>query len=224
MKTSDEPQWHENLDRLREALTVTSSRTGFHPRMIEKDYYCSLVLRAFTPIFLLGLVFKGGTALSKVHAEFYRLSEDLDFAISVPAEFSRSKRRTAIQPIKIRVQTACGELSWARAIKPLEGANDNKQYSGSVSYISCLSDENEQLKIEVALREPLIYLSESLSAKTVLLNPFTLAPALDPVQVTAISHREAYAEKVRAALCRREPAIRDFYAMALTYFDPLLLR
>ena len=69
-------------DIFREALAHSEAATGFTATLIEKDYYCSLILQ-----YLFGretsLVFKGGTCLSKIYADFYRLSEDLDFVISV---------------------------------------------------------------------------------------------------------------------------------------------
>ena len=50
--------------------------------LIEKDYYCSLILNYFFNGDT-SLVFKGGTCLSKVYVDFYRLSEDLDLIITV---------------------------------------------------------------------------------------------------------------------------------------------
>jgi hypothetical protein len=44
-----------------------------------------------------------------------------------------------------------------------------------------------------------------------LIDPLTRSPAVTPVAVRAISLQEAYAEKSRAALTRRDPAIRDFF-------------
>jgi CheY-like chemotaxis protein len=38
------------------------------------------------------VILKGGTCLAKVHAGFYRPSEDLDFSISMPTESARSAR------------------------------------------------------------------------------------------------------------------------------------
>ncbi len=79
------PWYHEDLPRFRDALTLTEAETGFSSRLIEKDYYCSLLLDDLSGPFEQGLVFKGGTCLSKVHAEFFRLSEDLDFSHLCPA-------------------------------------------------------------------------------------------------------------------------------------------
>jgi hypothetical protein len=45
----------------------------------------------------------------------------------------------------------------------------------------------------------------------VLLDPFRKAAAVQPFAVRVLTAREAYAEKLRAALSRRDPAIRDFF-------------
>ena len=47
-----------------------------------------------------------------------------------------------------------------------------------------------------------------------LLDPFSNAPAIAPIAVNVMSIRETYAEKFRATLTRREPAVRDFYDIA----------
>ncbi len=47
--------------------------------------------------------------------------------------------------------------------------------------------------------------------RTLLLNPFTKSPAVVEIDALVLALEEAYAEKIRAALTRREPAIRDFY-------------
>ncbi len=49
------------------------------------------------------------------------------------------------------------------------------------------------------------------SAATLLTNPLTGGPALPRFPVRVMAEEELWAEKVRAALGRREPAIRDFY-------------
>ena len=92
--------YHEDQQCFREALTLTAAASGFNPRLIEKDYYCSLVLRDLATLFEQGLVFKGGTCLSKVYAEFFRLSEDLDFAILLRPDATRSNRRRAVTPVR----------------------------------------------------------------------------------------------------------------------------
>ncbi|MCP4683209.1 MAG: nucleotidyl transferase AbiEii/AbiGii toxin family protein [Desulfobacterales bacterium] len=86
-------------DIFREALHYSEAITGFTASLIEKDYYCSLILQHFfngdTP-----LVFKGGTCLSKIHADFYRLSEDLDLVVPVEVDTPRNQRRSEMDSIK----------------------------------------------------------------------------------------------------------------------------
>src|SRR6266545_7493535 len=99
-ESPDTPLYHEDSDRLRAALLFTSAESGFSARLIEKDYYCSVLLHDLASLFQQGLVFKGGTCLSKVHAEFFRLSEDLDFGVSIRPDASHGDRRRAAAPIK----------------------------------------------------------------------------------------------------------------------------
>ena len=83
---------HEDTALFREAVNFTAAQTRFLPRLIEKDYFCTVLLNYLAAADD-AWVFKGGTCLAKVHAEFYRLSEDLDFAIPTPVNATRVVRR-----------------------------------------------------------------------------------------------------------------------------------
>ena len=65
------------------SLEHTAARFGFPSNLIEKDYLCTIILQYLFDNQEHDMVFKGGTLLSKVHTNFYRLSEDLDFSISI---------------------------------------------------------------------------------------------------------------------------------------------
>ena len=69
----------------------------------------------------------------------------------------------------------------------------------------------DAIKVEVGLREPIFTSAIVGAAKTLLLNPIDDQPLLGPVGVNCLSRLETYAEKFRAALSRRDAAIRDFY-------------
>ena len=89
---------HEDPELFREAVNYTAACTGFVARLIEKDYFCSIVLQHLASVS--NLVFRGGTCLSKVHSDFYRLSEDLDFVIPVPVELTRRERGRRAAEVK----------------------------------------------------------------------------------------------------------------------------
>jgi len=191
----------------RDALAYSEATTGFTANLIEKDYYCSLLLQYFFGSDT-SLVFKGGTCLSKVHADFYRLSEDLDLIIPVGVSSTRSQRRGEIEAVKRMFEVLIPGMAISEA---LQGHNVSRQYIGYLEYQSAILEKQEKIKVEVGLREPLLNPSESKTALTIVINPFTSLPLLPTFTVRAMALRETYAEKLRAAMTRIEPAIRDFF-------------
>lgn len=202
---------HEDLAMFLDAVNFTAARTGFSPRLVEKDYFCTILLAYLVGHGGRDLVFKGGTCLAKVHADFYRLSEDLDFAIPLPVDAARSERRRAADRIKDAVVSIPRHLPALALDKPLCGANESTQYVGAVAYQSPATGQRESILIEVSVREPLLLPAKHGEARTLLLDPVTGAAAVQPVAARCIALTEAVAEKFRAALSRRDIAIRDFY-------------
>jgi hypothetical protein len=86
-----------------------------------------------------------------------------------------------------------------------------------VQYPSVVYNKEEHVKVEIGLRESLLEEPQLKYAKSIIRNPFTRSEYLSPFTVQAITIKEAYAEKMRAALSRREPAIRDFYDLYYAY-------
>jgi predicted nucleotidyltransferase component of viral defense system len=203
-------RFHEDPDLFREAVRFTAAESGFAARLIEKDYFCTVLLA-----YLSGagddLVFKGGTCLTKVHLELYRLSEDLDFTIPVSVDASRSERGKLAKGVKVALSGLRKAIPLFRVVEALKGANRSTQYLAVVGYSSLLNKDEETVKIEVSLRETLLMPATNGAARTLLLNPVTGRAFVPPISLRCIDKTEALAEKFRAALSRREVAIRDFY-------------
>jgi predicted nucleotidyltransferase component of viral defense system len=197
-------------DFLRAAINFTAQRTAFAARLIEKDYFCSVLLEYLASVSE-ALVFKGGTCLAKVYAGFYRLSENLDFVISSPTLAKRTDRSKQAAVVKHDMAGLPSQLPAFRMVQPLMGANNSTQYIAVVGYKSLISEQQETIKIEVGLREPLLSAVHTGLANSILLNPVSDRPLLDPTSLRCIAKIEAFAEKFRAALTRRDVAIRDFY-------------
>ncbi len=216
-------QLHESPDDFRQALSFTEAETGFSQRLIEKDYYCSLILADFEALFARGLVFKGGTCLSKVHVGFYRLSEDLDFAISIPTTARRSARRKAAAPIKEHLQRIAERLPIVSISDPMSGHDDCRQYNAILEYESAITADHGTVKVQVSTREPIIESTVFCAGRTLLHDPVPRESPDPGLQLGVLSLREAYAEKVRAALTRDPPAIRDtfdlYYAVCKGHLD-----
>jgi len=217
-------------DIFREALAYSEADKGFISTLIEKDYYCSLILQYFFSEDT-ELVFKGGTCLSKVHTDFYRLSEDLDFIIPIAEEITRPQRRACIKSVKRMFEKLPKVVPGMTISEAFRGHNESRQYIGCLEYPSVIVEKLEYIQVEVGLREPLLSPSEPKKASTIAVNPFSGQPLLPTFTVSAMALKEAYAEKVRAALTRRGPAIRDFIDLfyvdrkkLLNFFNPDFLK
>jgi predicted nucleotidyltransferase component of viral defense system len=202
---------HEDEALFREAVNFTASRTGFNPRLIEKDYFCTVMLAYLSDHGGDQLVFKGGTCLAKVHAGFYRLSEDLDFTISMPVDASRKQCSQAVAAAKEAVSSVADSIPAIKCTEPLTGANNSTQYNGVVAYESPTTGQRESILVELSVREPLLLPVVKGHASTLLLDPIGGDAMVPAVDVHCIDMVEAMAEKFRAALSRQDVAIRDFY-------------
>ncbi|MBC8402869.1 MAG: nucleotidyl transferase AbiEii/AbiGii toxin family protein [Candidatus Marinimicrobia bacterium] len=203
-----------DVDIFRESIFYSAAETGFSASLIEKDYYCSLILdRVYQD--KIELVFKGGTCLSKVYFDFYRLSEDLDFVIPVSKSVTKSIRRNKILPIKKLIDELPVVIPGIEITSTLVGHNQSKQYIGYLQFQSVIMEKEEDIKLEIGLREPMLQSYEQKLAHTVSTNPFSELSLYPEFSVQVMNLQEALAEKVRAALTRREPAIRDYYDLFL---------
>ncbi len=203
---------HEDQALFREAVLFTAGQTGLNATLIEKDYFCTVLLQYLCDQQDSPLIFRGGTCIGKVYADFYRLSEDLDFMISTPPEASIPVRRQRMAPVREWVKKISGEMNILTLPEDFTGHNSSRQYVAYVTYPSVfLTEEAARIKIEVGLREAPLMPPEQMKARTLLLNPFTRKSLVPDIDLATLSMKEAIAEKLRAALTRLEPAIRDFF-------------
>lgn len=131
---------HKGKDLFRAALETTNSKTDFSGILIEKDYYCTLLLEYLSSKEL-DLIFKGGTCLSKVYADFYRLSEDLDFSITPAGRGNRTSRSNQMKPLEQIFSDLPKDLECFQIGQGLRGANESKHYDAIINYRSLLSED-----------------------------------------------------------------------------------
>jgi len=195
---------------LRAAIKFTAEETGFLPRLVEKDYFCSVILE-FLAEAEVPLVFKGGTCLAKVHSGYFRMSEDLDFTIPTSPEAARADRRRAIVPIRKLIASLPARIPAFEVPVPLAGHNMSTQYNATLAYRSPLTQATETIEVEIGIREPTLSPPEHLPVHTSMRHWVRGDVLLETFPVRCLSYTETMAEKLRAALCRREVAIRDFF-------------
>ncbi|MGB3477550.1 MAG: nucleotidyl transferase AbiEii/AbiGii toxin family protein [bacterium] len=202
---------HSNKDEFLKVLERTSAQTGFPLRLLEKDYYISIVVSDINELSK-DLMFKGGTCLSKIYYSYYRLSEDLDFTLKLSGDKStRTVRKNAIKPIKKQIRSFLKKYDMS--IKDLDkaGHRESKQYIYHLDYESVVLNKKESIKLEIGMRfNPLLpAVTKKINHK--FLHPFTKEPLFDTKSVNCLALKELVAEKLRAAATRRVIAGRDFY-------------
>jgi len=198
--------------RLEKIIPVLAQKHNFRMEIVEKDYYLTLVLNNVESRLSDKLVLKGGTLLNKIYFGYDRLSEDLDFTyLNKDQLASRSKRSRAITPIREKIPEFLEFLGLRIEKAEGQGFNNSTQYVFDISYPSFISGKDENIKIEVSLRQILIDTPVRNSIKHFYQDPFTGKDLIPANKILSLSLNETVAEKLKAAITRRDLAIRDFY-------------
>ena len=203
-------RWMERPQELRAAVEFTSAATGSMPALVEKDFWCSMALSSlFQHTEPCALVFKGGTLLSKAYVTFNRLSEDLDFTLPTDSSATRSERSRRAKNFTLWVDAVLGGLmnlndtGW-------QSFNASSQHESRWIYPSVFGGHGS-IKLEISQREAILQGVQTVELATLLRDPLFNEVALPPIPAAALGKTEAYAEKVRAALTRKNPAPRDLF-------------
>ena len=205
---------HDDKDEFLKVLERTAAQTGFPLRLLEKDYYITIILSGINELSQ-DLVFKGGTCLSKIYYSYYRLSEDLDFTLKMPSDKSiRATRRNAMKPVKEALRPFLKKFDMS--IKDLDkaGHRESTQYIYYLDYDSVVLNKKESIKLEIGLRFNPVLPVEAKRVNHKFLHPFTKEPLFDAGAVNCLTLKELVAEKLRAAATRKIIAARDFYDLS----------
>ena len=197
---------------LKDVIYYLSDEQGFIASVIEKDFHLTRILNGVNEYLSTDIVFKGGTLLNKVYLNYHRLSEDLDFAYRGNADLStRGKRSKAITPIREKMPAFLDMLELTSDNPQGKGFNNSTQYLFDIQYQSVLLDKKENIKLEISLRQLPFLEPEQVIIKHFFQDPFTGEDLIEQGKVLALSLEESVAEKLKAAISRPIPAIRDYY-------------
>jgi predicted nucleotidyltransferase component of viral defense system len=201
-----------DLSKLGDLISFIAGTHGFRQGIIEKDFYITLVLNNISEHLSDSLVFKGGTLLNKIYLNYHRLSEDLDFTLDVqwPLD-SRSKRSSAIMPVRKNMAGLLTATGLKSDNPKGKGFDNSKQYVFEILYPSLITGKDETVRLEISLRHSVIDKPVLNKINHFYQDPFTGKPLIPNNTIKSLSLVEATAEKLKAAISRKEIAIRDFY-------------
>ncbi len=197
-------------EKLKDIISAIARKLRFRPVIVEKDYYLTVILNNIEALLSDKIVFKGGTLLNKAHLNYHRLSEDLDFTYYASLT-ARSQRSKAITPIRGKMPDFLKALQLTSDKPEGEGFNNSKQYVFKVKYPSVLTAKDDIIKIEISLRQPPLDKPIYTEIKHFYQDPFTGEDLFPAGKILSLSWNEAVAEKLKAAISRKDVAVRDYY-------------
>jgi predicted nucleotidyltransferase component of viral defense system len=199
-------------EKLKDIISAIAGKTKFRPGIVEKDYYLTLILNSIESLLSDKLIFKGGTLLNKIHLNYHRLSEDLDFTyFGEEILKTRAQRSRAIDPIRAKMPAFLKALGLASNDPRGAGFNESTQYVFHLNYPSLITAKDETIKFEISLRQFPLEKPVHNHIKHFYQDPFTGKDIFPSGKILSLSFNEAVAEKLKAAINREEVAIRDFY-------------
>lgn len=197
-------------EKFKDIISTIARKLKFRPVIVEKDYYLTVILNNIETLLSDKIVFKGGTLLNKIHLNYHRLSEDLDFTYH--ASFAaRSQRSKAIIPIREKMPFFLKTLQLTSDKPEGEGFNNSTHYVFKVKYPSVLTGKDDVIKIEISLRQPPFDKPVHTEIKHFYQDPFTGEDLFPRGKILSLSWNEAVAEKLKAAISRKDVVIRDYY-------------
>ncbi len=203
-------------------LLDKSNNKDFNKYLLEKDFYLTIILHRITKN-IPEIVFKGWTCLNKVYFPYFRLSEDLDFSISIENSLvnTNGKRETFAQHIREKIKEFTGTL-W-RKINDDQYHHKKAQWNEQLKkreytylkyilgYQSIYDQSPQSIKIEITYTQKLHFPSVYKDIQSIFIDPMTEEMIFKNQTIQCLDVQEMIAEKCRACLTRRKPAIRDFF-------------
>ncbi|MCJ7666630.1 MAG: nucleotidyl transferase AbiEii/AbiGii toxin family protein [Actinobacteria bacterium] len=199
-------------EKLQQIIPFIAEKFKFRLETIEKDYYLTLILNNVESHLSNKIVFKGGTLLNKIHLNYHRLSEDIDFTyLSFEGIETRSNRSRAITPIRDKMPEFLKILDLKSKKPEGQGFNNSTQYVFNIFYPSFISGKDENIKLDISLRQTPFEKPVYNVVTHFYKNPFTGEDLIPKNKILSLTLNEAVAEKLKAAITRRDVAIRDYY-------------
>jgi len=201
------PQY-SNLSKEEFLSVLKKSNTGnFDEFKLEKDFLLTLILIRFWQKYP-DLIFKGWTCLNKIYFPYFRLSEDLDFVIN--QELWRAARQTLLKQYE---ENFVNDLKILEVkLKPERTKFDEHKLAMFVfQYQSALDGSFQTIKIDLSLKKSLLLPSTKKTIIAIYKDSVMEEIIFQDHTINCIELKESIAEKTRASLTRKEPAIRDFF-------------
>lgn len=123
----------------------------------------------------------------------------------------------AINPIREKMPEFLKLLGLKSKRPEGEGFNNSTQYVFNISYPSFITGKDENIKLEISLRQRPVDKPVHNVITHFYKDPFTGENLIPQNKILSLSLNEAVAEKLKASITRKDAAIRDYYDLWYIY-------
>ncbi len=185
-----------------------SNELHFDDYKLEKDFLLTLILIKFWEKYP-DLIFKGGTCLNKIYFPYFRLSEDLDFVLD-DSDLWRTARKTLLK----KYEDDFVEDLWFLGLELQEWRtkyDEHKLAMFTFEYNSIFDNSIQTIKLDISLKNKLQLKPVYWEIKSIFVDKILEENLFWNHKIKTMDLKEMLSEKIRAALTRKEPAIRDLF-------------
>lgn len=193
---------------------------GFDRYKLEKDFWLTICLQ-YLATTCPEIAFKGWTCLNKIYQPYFRLSEDLDFSQTLKNYPGDGDRKHFAREMRSHIKHIAKGMWWEldddskhhkKARGNLHIADKKYTYLKYIlTYQSLWDQSNQEIKIEVTYTHQRHLPTVSKPIQSLYTDLIFEEPLFPYQEIHCMSLNEMIAEKMRAALTRQYPAIRDFF-------------
>ena len=202
-------QNYENINK-KDFLEILNNANFWNFRLmkLEKDFLLTLVLIKFWEKYS-DLIFKWWTCLNKIYFPYFRLSEDLDFVLN-DENIWRTARKTLLKKYEVDFV----EVLWILWLKLQTWRTKFKEHKLSMfsfEYKSIIDRSIQTIKIDISMKHNLVLETKQWEIKAIFKDIIFEENIFWKHFIKTMNLKEMIAEKLRASLTRKTPAIRDFF-------------
>ena len=202
------PQYQNRMKEDFLIMLRSVNSDSFFELKLEKDFLLTIILIKFGEKYS-DLIFKWGTCLNKIYFPYFRLSEDLDFVLDV--DLGRTARKTLLKEYEESFVEDLALLGLTLRDERTK-FDEYKLAMFTFEYQSAINNSLQTIKLDISLKWRLSLLPKGGKIQSIFIDSvYEEAIFSQEHTISCIDLTEALAEKMRAALTRREPAIRDFF-------------
>lgn len=198
---------YQNINKTQFMKILSWNNPWFDDYKFEKDFLLTLILIKFWDKYP-DLIFKWWTCLNKIYFPYFRMSEDLDFVLNT--DLWQTARKKLLKEYENNFVEDL-KILWIKLREERTKFDSYKLAMFTFEYNSVINNSIQTIKVDISLKNNLQLDPVPGEIRSIYIDKIMEENIFDKHFIACIDLKESTAEKLRAALTRSTPAIRDFF-------------